>query len=259
MSEKIDKREWRRRSRRGFLALGGAGVLGALGLTWIYTRGGMGQQPWPLRSVLRANERLWRTVYGPGRLGEGPEAPAKGTPYRVNGDIGLLDELDPGEWSLAVSTPGTGRGNATLTMADLGRMPQTETTELFRCIEGWSMPIAYSGVRFSDFLAATGAGAREGGPKDLSRAALYPYVGFATPDGEYYVSLDMESALHPKTLLATGINGVPLSDEHGAPLRLIVPVKYGIKSLKRIGRIFFADERPPDYWAEQGYDWYAGL
>ena len=47
--------------------------------------------------------------------------------------------------------------------------------------------------------------------------------------------------------------------EHGAPLRLVTTVKYGIKSLKRIGRIIFTDERPRDFWAEQGYDWYAGL
>lgn len=259
MSQTIDKREWQRRSRRAFLAFGAAGVLGALGLAWVYTRDPVGQLPWPLRAVQRANERLWRTVYGRGRLGEEPAAPPKGTPARVNGDIGLLDELDTSEWRLAVASPGAGRLSASLTMDDLSRMPQTETTVLFRCIEGWSVPIAYRGVRFSDFILATGAGVREGNSRDLSLAGLYPYVGLATPDGEYYVSLDMESALHPKTLLATGINGVPLSDEHGAPLRLIVPVKYGIKSLKRIGRIFFADQRPPDYWAEQGYDWYAGL
>ncbi|MFI5399475.1 MAG: molybdopterin-dependent oxidoreductase [SAR324 cluster bacterium] len=259
MSQTIDRREWRRRSRRSFLALGAAGVLGALGLAWVYTRNQVGQLPWPLRAAHNANGKLWQTLYGRGRLGVDPPAPPRGTPYRVNGDIGLMEEFDPSTWRLAVSTPGSGRGSATLTMADLSRMPQTETTELFKCIEGWSMPIAYSGVRFSDFILATGAGMREGKPRDLSSASLYPYVGLATPDGEYYVSLDMESALHPKTLLATGINGVPLSDEHGAPLRLIVPVKYGIKSLKRIGRIFFADQRPPDYWAEQGYDWYAGL
>jgi DMSO/TMAO reductase YedYZ molybdopterin-dependent catalytic subunit len=55
------------------------------------------------------------------------------------------------------------------------------------------------------------------------------------------------------------MNGKPLGDKNGAPLRLIVPVKYGIKSLKRIGKIFFSDTRPKDYWAEQGYDWFSGL
>jgi DMSO/TMAO reductase YedYZ molybdopterin-dependent catalytic subunit len=49
-----------------------------------------------------------------------------------------------------------------------------------------------------------------------------------------------------------------LTPDHGAPLRLVIPVKYGFKSLKRIGTIRFTDTRPPDYWAERGYDWYAG-
>jgi DMSO/TMAO reductase YedYZ molybdopterin-dependent catalytic subunit len=55
------------------------------------------------------------------------------------------------------------------------------------------------------------------------------------------------------------MNGAPLSAEHGAPLRLVIPVKYGIKNLKRIGVIRFTEDRPADYWAARGYDWYAGL
>jgi DMSO/TMAO reductase YedYZ molybdopterin-dependent catalytic subunit len=54
------------------------------------------------------------------------------------------------------------------------------------------------------------------------------------------------------------MNHQPLTSEHGAPLRLVIPVKYGIKYIKWIGTIRFTDERPADYWAERGYDWYAG-
>ena len=68
----------------------------------------------------------------------------------------------------------------------------------------------------------------------------------------------MPSALHPQTLLCYEMNGQPLTDGHGAPLRLVTPLKYGIKHLKRIGTIAFADARPKDYWAELGYDWDAG-
>ena len=81
----------------------------------------------------------------------------------------------------------------------------------------------------------------------------------ATPDGGYYVGLDMESMLHPQTLLCYERNGAPLSQEHGAPLRLVIPVKYGIKNLKRIGKIAFSDARPRDYWAENGYDYDSGF
>jgi DMSO/TMAO reductase YedYZ molybdopterin-dependent catalytic subunit len=79
-----------------------------------------------------------------------------------------------------------------------------------------------------------------------------------TPDGDYFVGLDSDSAMHPQTLLAWEMNGEPLSEEHGAPLRLVIPVKYGIKNIKRIGRIEWLDRCPKDYGADRGYDWYAG-
>ena len=88
---------------------------------------------------------------------------------------------------------------------------------------------------------------------------LFRYVQLQTPNREYYVGLDMPSALHPQTFLCYEMNGRPLTPEHGAPLRLVIPVKYGIKNIKRIGSITLTDDRPSDYWGERGYDWYAGL
>jgi DMSO/TMAO reductase YedYZ molybdopterin-dependent catalytic subunit len=83
-------------------------------------------------------------------------------------------------------------------------------------------------------------------------------VSLETPGRGYYVGLDIESALHPQTLLAYEMNGAPLQPMHGAPLRLAIPVKYGIKNIKRIGTIRYTNVRPADFWAERGYDWYAG-
>jgi DMSO/TMAO reductase YedYZ molybdopterin-dependent catalytic subunit len=260
MSEKKTKAEWKRKSRRDFLVFGGLAAFGAATGTWILTRENDGGVPWPLRAMYRWNEGLWRRLYSSDRLGENPLPPPPGTRPRVNGDIGLEEYLGPvalKNWRLRVGgiagEPLTAPAPAELSLEDLSALPQTEATEVFRCIEGWSQVIAYKGVRFSDLLAAlqTRPGLRDAGRQ--------PYVSLETPDGAYYVSLDRESMLHPKTVLATEMNGAPLSSENGAPLRLIVPVKYGIKSLKRIGRIAFSAERPPDYWAEQGYDWYAGL
>jgi DMSO/TMAO reductase YedYZ molybdopterin-dependent catalytic subunit len=96
---------------------------------------------------------------------------------------------------------------------------------------------------------------------DLDHAAhdLVPYVLMTTPNGGYYVGLDMQSVIHEQTMLCYEMNGKPLTEEHGAPLRLIIPVKYGVKNLKRIGKIKFTTERPKDYWEEQGYDWFAGV
>ena len=71
----------------------------------------------------------------------------------------------------------------------------------------------------------------------------------------------MPSMLHPQTLLCYEMNGKPLTLEHGAPLRLVIPHKYGIKNIKRIGLIRYDNKRGKDYWGDpdQGYDTYAGL
>jgi len=71
--------------------------------------------------------------------------------------------------------------------------------------------------------------------------------------------MDIESMMHPQTLLSWELQDEPLSLEHGAPLRLTTPNKYGIKQLKRVGRIQFTNEQPTDYWFERGYDWYSQL
>ncbi|HEY8280817.1 MAG TPA: molybdopterin-dependent oxidoreductase [Bdellovibrionota bacterium] len=207
-----------------------------------------------LRTGLEMNGRLWKELYSPRRTSYATPPPSGKKP-RVNGEIGLESPLDLSSWKLDLPN------GKKLTMADLKKMPRTESSTEFRCIEGWSEDISYAGVKFSDFLQFTGLGNHSGKTLDLDHldADLFPFVGLETPDGEYYVSLDMESMLHPQTILAYEMNGKPLGDKNGAPLRLIVPVKYGIKSLKRIGKIFFSDTRPKDYWAEQGYDWFSGL
>lgn len=148
-----------------------------------------------------------------------------------------------------------------LTLDDIRALPRVEMTTELKCIEGWSTIVNWAGARFSDFAARYQPPTRAGGgtpdvqgrPQDLVR-----YVGLETPDGGYYVGMDMPSALHPQTLLCYEMNGQPLTPDHGAPLRLVTPVKYGIKHIKRIGRITFTDERPGDFWAERGYDWYSG-
>jgi DMSO/TMAO reductase YedYZ molybdopterin-dependent catalytic subunit len=119
----------------------------------------------------------------------------------------------------------------------------------------------FGGVGFHDFVTRFGLGTRSGRAPDAqgNPQDLYRYVYLATPEEDYYVGLDMASALHPQTMLCDAMNWQPLTREHGAPLRLYLAVKYGYKSLKRIGVIRFQDQRPGDFWAERGYDWYAGL
>lgn len=138
-----------------------------------------------------------------------------------------------------------------LTMADLRSLPHVEMVTQLKCIEGWSEIVHWGGVRMADFIARYR-------PAETSNGKPVRYVSLETPDGGYYVGLHLASAMHPQTLLCYEMNGQPLTPEHGAPLRLVTPLKYGIKQLKQIGKIGFTAERPRDYWAEQGYDWYAG-
>jgi DMSO/TMAO reductase YedYZ molybdopterin-dependent catalytic subunit len=128
-------------------------------------------------------------------------------------------------------------------------LPKSEIVFEFKCIEGWSQVSWWGGVKFSDFVRHYG----------LQKETALDYVGLSTPDDQYYVGIDTPSALHPQTLLCYEMNGQPLPLRHGAPLRLIIPVKYGVKNLKCVGKMFFSNERPRDYWFERGYDYYCGL
>ncbi len=242
------EQEMSRRTRRGFMALGAGAVVAAGGWQWInsgYKRGG--DVPAPLRSMLRLNERIVRkALFSDSHLVKTYPASAIGE-LKENGDFGLPDDFDADAWTLMVMPRGGGLP-VTLTLDDLHSLPRHEETIDFKCVEGWSTVTQFAGARFRDFAAKFAPGSEKAG-----------YVAMATPDGGYYVGLDMPSAMHPQTLLAYEMNGEALADEHGAPLRLAIPVKYGIKNIKRIGRIAFGETEPPDYWRERGYDFYAGL
>jgi DMSO/TMAO reductase YedYZ molybdopterin-dependent catalytic subunit len=246
----------RNKSRRSFLVLGMSATASIAGWHWLRTRAQVGGVPYPLRRALESNEALVESYFKETRLA--PTFPREmAREPRVNGGEGLSREFDPQAWRLQVLGAGEPRQ---LTLEDIKRLPRVEMTTELKCIEGWSVIVNWAGCRLRDFAAAYHAGTRNGTPSDVRNRPhdLVRYVRLETPDGGYYVGMDMPSALHPQTLLCDEMNGEPLSIDHGAPLRLVTTVKYGIKSIKRIGRITFTDERPSDFWAERGYDWYAG-
>lgn len=238
--------ELARRTRRSFAALG-VGAVAAVGGWVLLNREPLDDEiPRTLRSVLGFNEEVARAAFFSDRHLV-KTFPASGIgKLIVNGEIGMDAPVDEAAWSLDLAS--LGGAGAKLNLADVRALPRYEQTFEFKCIEGWSTVTEFAGARLSDFTARFAPGSE--------KAA---FVGMRTPDEEYYVGLDMPSALHPQTLLAYEMNGQPLTDRHGAPLRLVVPVKYGIKNIKRIARIEYTDKRPADYWAEQGYDYYAGL
>ncbi len=244
-------------------------MLKSFGWFTLATAGGVGVYEWlahspksqgirkPFRQVLNANEAVARTYFSNNHLVPTfpPEQAAR--PPRVNGYEGLKTPLAD-DWKLQIDR--TGDAPLLLTMDDVKALPKHEIVFEFKCIEGWSQKQHWGGARLSDFLAKYKLGTKNGDAPDPDKPDnLFKHVGMETPDKGYYVGLDMESALHPQTLLAYEMNGQPIDARHGAPVRLIVPLKYCVKNLKRIGRIFFPDERPRDFWAERGYDYYVGL
>lgn len=241
-----DKTPWSQRTRNSFLIFF-LFVLVSFG-GWIgmkYVPPDQDTSP-IFRKFYDLNGKIWQSLFAVDKIDHAPPPPA-GKKFRTNGDLGLTDPSILTNWRLTIISDGSDRKEMQISIDELRALPKTTSSAEFRCIEGWSELISYGGIRFSDFI------------KYYHLDSSHNYVGLATPDGEYYVSVDMLSMLHPQTLLAYEINGQPLDEGHGAPLRLIIPVKYGIKSLKRIGKITFSQTRPPDYWAERGYDWYSGL
>lgn len=259
------ERQMRQLSRRSFLWGGVTLAASYSGWHWLVTRRADDGIPWPFRRAMETNGQLAQDYFQTTRLAP-TFAPALAAPEpRVNGDLGLGEDFDAATWKLKVeglSNPAAPSQTVakTLTLNDIKALPKVEMVTELKCIEGWSIIVHWAGARLADFIEKYPPATQSGNAPDVKNkpADLVNYVSLQTPDNGYYVGLDMASALHPQTLLCYEINGKPLSPEHGAPLRLAIPVKYGIKNIKRIGKISFSNERPADYWAEQGYDWYAG-
>ncbi|MBC6988413.1 molybdopterin-dependent oxidoreductase [Hymenobacter sp. BT491] len=262
VSDEAVERQAARRTRRAFLVGGVAALAGIVGWNWLLDAPQEDGLAGPLRRVLDANGRLATAYFRNTRLAtEFPKSHAK--PLRKNGTEGLKSALGAVAWRLQVqgyAPAGTTPRMQEFTLDEVKALPRVEMTTEFKCIEGWSTIVTWAGTRLSDFLAKYPLATSSGRPVDPNNPPtdLAPYVSLVTPDKEYYVGLEIESALHPQTLLCYEMNGAPLTPEHGAPLRLVTPLKYGIKHIKRIGTIAFLDQRPPDYWAVRGYDWHAG-
>jgi DMSO/TMAO reductase YedYZ molybdopterin-dependent catalytic subunit len=194
----------------------------------------------------RANERLERALFDPGRLapelGEEEETAIEDFPeYKISDDFPVA----PAGWALAVK--GLVARPMTLSIAELQRLPRTRTRVRHHCVEGWTAVAAWEGVRLSEIARIAGVDPRA------------RYVEFRSFDSGYWSSWDLESALHPQTILAYGMNGAPLPTEHGAPLRLYSAVKLGYKMVKYLSALSFLPDRTGGYWEDQGYEWFAGV
>ncbi len=244
----ISSKEIRKRTILSFSIFFVLIVLAIVGWKWLNNQPTDNGALKPLRSVLNANESIFKNyVFDTGNISKKYPLSKVEPRSRVNGDAGMSKGFDPATWKLQlVRKPGD---TLLISLEEIRSLPKTEILFDFKCIEGWSQVTHWGGVKFSDFVEKY----------NLSAQAQMQYTSLVTPDKGYYVGIDNKSMLQSQTILCYEMNGKPLPMNQGAPLRLIIPVKYGVKHLKRIGTISFSNIRPADYWFERGYDYYCGL
>lgn len=120
----------------------------------------------------------------------------------------------------------------------------------FRCVEAWSMVVPWNGFELADLLDMAGvqSGAKYVAFETAYRPDEMPGVKYPVLDWPYVEGLRLDEAVHPLTMMATGIYGKDIPNQNGAPLRLVVPWKYGYKSIKSVVRITLTDTQPPTSW-----------
>ena len=152
-------------------------------------------------------------------------------------------------WTVAVGGHCARPGKLSLDDLLKGLQPQ-ERIYRMRCVEGWSMVIPWLGVPLADVLKRfePTSKAKYVAFTSLADQRQMPGVRVPVLDWPYREGLRIDEAMHPLTLLATGLYGKPLPQQNGAPLRLIVPWKYGFKGIKSIVAITFVERMPKTAW-----------
>jgi DMSO/TMAO reductase YedYZ molybdopterin-dependent catalytic subunit len=147
-------------------------------------------------------------------------------------------EFDYRKMKIKLDARGTAKLSGTLTFGDLEKLPRHSYVTLLQC--GAPTPhgvVKWTGVRFSDFAQSIGA-------------QSFAYYGRLVGSDAYFIDEDMKTLMHPQVILAWLLNDEPIPPQHGAPLRLIVPFRYGARSLKAITEISFTATSfaPPKPW-----------
>jgi DMSO/TMAO reductase YedYZ molybdopterin-dependent catalytic subunit len=252
-------RQW---TRRDFLTFG-AGAIAALGVAASQlpptTLQRLGLKFWPrnqwlLNKAQRLDDEVAELLYSPNRLvptyTKSQVTPLKNNYNGATPDPGYI----PG-WRLTLDGLASGLAASLEIRTLLNRFEIHDQITRLVCVEGWSAIAWWSGLKFEELLQAYP-------PVSQAKWAFIESSVNLDPNGNpdpYYVSIDLPTARHPQTLLATHYNGKPLTVEHGAPLRLIAPMKLGLKNIKAITRITYTRDEPKDYWAERGYSRYDGI
>jgi sulfoxide reductase catalytic subunit YedY len=157
--------------------------------------------------------------------------------------------LNTSGWEIEVDGLVDAPGRYSLTSL-LEGLSEEERIYRFRCVEAWSMIVPWNGVELKDILDKVGvqSGAKYVAFETANRPDEMPGLRYPVLDWPYREGLRLDEALHPLTLMATGIYGKPIPNQNGAPIRLVVPWKYGFKSIKSIVRITLTDQEPATSW-----------
>jgi DMSO/TMAO reductase YedYZ molybdopterin-dependent catalytic subunit len=212
------------------------------------------KKEWFLNKALRIDDDVAEALYSKNRLVP-TYTKSQITPLKNNYNGATPDPGYIPEWHLTLEGLASGLTVSLNIRNLLTRFQVHEQITRLVCVEGWSAIAWWSGLRFDDLLRAYPPMSQAKWVRVESSVNLDPS---GNPD-PYFVSLDLPTARHPQTLLATHFNGQPLTVDHGAPLRLLVPVKIGLKNVKAITKLSFVAEEPTDYWAERGYSRYDGI
>jgi len=253
--------------RRTFL---GAALLGAAACDPQRTHEGF------LGAMERWNDRTQRLLFRKGKLARSERSLTKLEAFPV---YHIWDDVPaaPAGWRLQVK--GLCARPLSLTVDDLKNMPRTDIRVRHYCVEGWSAVASWHGVRLSEIERIAGADPKarflefrsfdktgsDDEDDDEPDVVIEPDAKAApgsTPPAArmpYYSSWDRESAEHPQTILAYGMNGVDLTPDHGAPVRLYSAVKLGYKMVKYLTDVIYLPDRTGGFWEDQGYEWFAGV
>jgi DMSO/TMAO reductase YedYZ molybdopterin-dependent catalytic subunit len=238
--EIVQRRDFRRISRRELLKLAPLAIAGAIAVPAIrdpLLKAGLGWSD-------RASHVTFRGQHLAATFADHEVAPLEKFAYNFY-DV-LEPEIDLPTWTLTVSGLVQRPGEYQLTQFQ--SLPKLVQNTRHVCVEGWDVIGNFGGARISDFLRLIGAD-----PK-----ARFLEVECAD---DYYESIDMESALHPQSLLCYEMYGKPLNRGHGAPLRLQMPTKLGYKQAKYLTSMKVSNvlSGRKGFWEDLGYSWHGGL
>ena len=212
------------------------------------------KKEWLLNRSLRIDDDVAEALYSRNRLVP-TFTRSQITPLRNNYLGATPDPSYIPEWRLTLDGLASGLSVSLNIRNLLASFQVHEQITRLVCVEGWSAIAWWAGLRFDDLLGAYPPMSQAKWVRIESSVNLGPW---GNPD-PYFVSLDLSTARHSQTLLATHLNGKRLTVEHGAPLRLVAPVKLGLKNIKAITRISYTGDEPADYWAKRGYSRYDGI